>query len=191
MELLRKVVFLDRDGVINRDSPDYIKDWSEFEFIPGSIDAIRDLTRNGFVSILITNQSALSRRLISRQKFEHVHAMMCKTIATGGGKIADIFFCPHLPEDRCDCRKPEPGLIFQARRKYNIDLAQAYMIGDSAKDIECARNAGCGRAILVKTGRDLGVEKDLNAKRIVADYVAEDLADAARWIIQLHCDDEL
>jgi D-glycero-D-manno-heptose 1,7-bisphosphate phosphatase len=189
-ELLRKVVFLDRDGVINRDSPDYIKDWSEFEFIPGSIEAIRDLTQNGFVSILVTNQSALSRRLITRQKLEYVHAMMCKAIAAGGGKITDIFFCPHLPDDGCDCRKPQPGLIFQARRKYNIDLTQALMIGDSAKDIACARTAGCGHAILVKSGKDVGVEKDLKAKRVVADYVAEDLADAVRWIIQFHCDGE-
>jgi D-glycero-D-manno-heptose 1,7-bisphosphate phosphatase len=190
MELLTKVVFLDRDGVINRDSPDYIKDWSEFEFIPGSIEAIRDLTRNGFVSILVTNQSALARRFITRQKFEYVHAMMCKAIAAGGGKITDIFFCPHLPDAGCDCRKPRPGLIIQAQRKYNIDLTQALMIGDSAKDIACARNAGCGHAILVKTNKNLGDEKDLEAQRIIADYVAKDLADAARWIIQFHCEGE-
>jgi D-glycero-D-manno-heptose 1,7-bisphosphate phosphatase len=191
MEILRKVVFLDRDGVINRDSTGYIKDWSEFKFIPGSIEAIRDLTRNGFDSMLITNQSALGRRLISRRNFEHIHAMMCEAIAAGGGKITDIFFCPHLPEDGCDCRKPKPGLILQARRKYNIDLTRALMIGDSTKDIECARNAGCGYAVLVKTGKDVGVEKELKAKRIVADYVAQNLAAAVRWIIQFHCKDEI
>ena len=183
MDLLRKVVFLDRDGVINRDSTDYIKSWPEFEFIAGSIEAIRDLTLNGFISIVITNQSALPRRLLSRQELEHIHRMMSKTIAAGGGKITDIFFCPHLPDDRCDCRKPKPGLILQAQRKYNIDLTQTILVGDSARDIECARNAGCGNAILIRTGKDCGVEKALKAKQIFPNYVAENLADAAQWIL--------
>ena len=183
MDFLRKVVFLDRDGVINRDSPDYIKSWPEFEFIAGSIEAIRDLTLNGFISIVITNQSALPRKLLSHQELDHIHRMMSKTIAAGGGKITDIFFCPHLPDDGCDCRKPKPGLLLQAQRKYNIDLGQTILVGDSAKDIECARNAGCGNAILIRTGKNCGVEKILKAKQIVADYVAENLADAVQWIL--------
>jgi D-glycero-D-manno-heptose 1,7-bisphosphate phosphatase len=181
--ILNGVVFLDRDGTINHDSPDYIKNRSEFKFISRSIEAIRRLTLGKFTSIVITNQSALARKLISLDELNHIHAMMETAIISGGGKITDIFFCPHLPNEGCDCRKPSPGLLLQAQCKYNIDLEMSIMVGDSAKDIECARNAGCGRAVLVKTGNDDAAEDILNAKKIAVDYTAKDLFDAANWIL--------
>jgi D-glycero-D-manno-heptose 1,7-bisphosphate phosphatase len=181
--ILYKVIFLDRDGTINHDSRDYIKSRSEFKFISGSIEAIRLLTHSGFTSIVITNQSAIARKFISREELDHIHAMMKDAIVSGGGKIADIYFCPHLPTDGCECRKPAPGLMFQAQRKYNFDLSKSIMVGDSAKDIECARNAGCGKAVLVKTGKDHEAENILKAKQMVADYTAENLYDAAQWIL--------
>ena len=177
------VVFLDRDGTINHDSPDYIKNRSEFKIMPGSIEAIRLLTLSGFTSIIITNQSALARKLISPDELDHIHAIMKAAIRSGGGKITDIFFCPHLPNEGCDCRKPAPGLLLQAQLKYNIDLPTSIMVGDSAKDIECARNAGCGKAVLVKTGKDAAAEDMLKSKQIDADYTAIDLFDAANWIL--------
>lgn len=180
---MRKVAYLDRDGTINQDSPDYIKSRSEFKFIPGSIEAIRLLTLNGFTSIVVTNQSALARKFISPGELDYIHAMMKDAIVSGGGKITDIFFCPHLPNDGCDCRKPSAGLLLQAQRKYNIDLSKSIMVGDSAKDIECARNAGCGKAVLVKTSKDHEAEHILKTKQIVADYTAENLYDAAKWMI--------
>ena len=181
--LLKKVVFLDRDGTINRDSSDYIKSREEFEFLSGSLAAIKNLTLNGFVSIVITNQSAVPRNLISLRELESVHNMLTATVALAGGEIKDIFYCPHMPEDGCDCRKPEPGLIHQARKKYAIDLSAAVMVGDCAKDIECARRAGCDRAVLVKSGKEDDVEDELKTRQIFPDYVAEDLLDAAKWII--------
>jgi histidinol-phosphate phosphatase family protein len=181
--ILYNVVFLDRDGTINHDSRDYIKSRAEFQFISGSIEAIRLLTLSGFTSIVITNQSAIARKFISGPELDRIHAMMKDAIVSGGGKIADIFFCPHLPTEGCECRKPAPGLIFQAQRKYNIDLSKSILVGDSAKDIECARNAGCGRAVLVKTGKDNEAEHILKAKQMVADYTAENLYDAAQWIL--------
>jgi len=181
--LLTKVVFLDRDGTINRDSSDYVKSRAEFEFLPGSLEAIKKLTLNGFVSIVITNQSAVPRNLISLSELESVHYMLTETVALNGGEIKDIFYCPHMPEDGCECRKPEPGLIYQAREKYEIDLSSAVMVGDNAKDIECARRAGCGRAVLVKSGKDDDVEAELKTRQIFPEYVAEDLLDAAKWII--------
>jgi D-glycero-D-manno-heptose 1,7-bisphosphate phosphatase len=180
---LNSVVFLDRDGTINHDSPDYIKNRSEFKIIPGCIEAIRLLTLSGFTSIVITNQSALARKLISAGELDHIHAFMKAAITSGGGKITDIFFCPHLPNEGCNCRKPATGLLLQAQLKYNIDLPGSIMVGDSAKDIECARNAGCGKAVLVKTGKDDAVEDMLNAKQIDADYIAKDLLEAANWIL--------
>ncbi len=181
--ILNSVVFLDRDGTINHDSPDYIKNRSEFKIMPGSIEAIRLLTLSGFTSIIITNQSALARKLISPDELDHIHAIMKAAIRLGGGKITDIFFCPHLPNEGCDCRKPAPGLLLQAQLKYNIDLPTSIMVGDSAKDIECARNAGCGKAVLVKTGKDAAAEDMLKSKQIDADYTAIDLFDAANWIL--------
>ena len=181
--ILNGVVFLDRDGTINHDSPDYIKNRSEFKIIPGSIEAIRLLTVSGFTSIIITNQSALARKLISPDELDHIHAVLKAATLSGGGKITDIFFCPHLPDEGCDCRKPAPGLLLQAQLKYNIDLPSSIMVGDSAKDIECARNAGCGQAVLVKTGKDDAAEDRLKSKQIDADYTAIDLFDAANWIL--------
>jgi len=181
--LLKKAVFLDRDGTINRDSTAYIKSREEFEFLPASLEAIKNLTLNGFVSIVITNQSAIPRNLISTGELDIIHDLMAQTVAENGGEIKDVFYCPHMPSDGCDCRKPEPGLIYQAREKYGIDLSQSVMVGDSAKDIECARRAGCGRAVLVKSGLHDGVEDELKSRRLQADYVAKDLYEAAQWII--------
>ncbi len=181
--MLKKIVFLDRDGVINQDSSDYIKNWSEFEFLPGSIDAMTRLTLNGFITIVITNQSVINRQMVSGEELEYIHTMMREAVRSGGGEIKDIFFCPHTPEDGCDCRKPKPGLICQAQKKYQIDLLSACMIGDSAKDIECARNAGCGRAVLVRTGNGMTAEKMLEEKKIIPDYIAENLYQAVNQLI--------
>lgn len=184
--LLKKVVFLDRDGTINRDSADYIKSRSEFEFLPGSLEAIKELTLSGFNAIVITNQSAVPRKLISRRELDQIHRMMCRAIESAGGKITDVLFCPHMPEDHCQCRKPRPGLILQAQKKYGIDLASAVMVGDSAADVACARDAGCGISILVKTGDSRKAARQLTQKGISPDYVAKDLLDAARYIINAY-----
>ncbi len=181
--MLKNVVFLDRDGVINRDSPDYIKSWSEFKFLPGSLDAIKLLTLNKFITIIITNQSVINRNMVSSDGLEYIHSMMKSTFKSGGAEIKDIFYCPHIPEDRCDCRKPEPGLILMAQKTYHIDLANSVMVGDSVKDIMCARNAGCGHSILVKTGNGVNSEKILAKKNISPDHVSENLLDAAKWIV--------
>ena len=181
--MLKKVVFLDRDGTINQDSDAYIKNWSEFEFLPRSIEALRRLTAAGFRIIVITNQSAVPRKLISPAELDHIHSKMKAVVESGGGKIWDVFFCPHMPEDGCDCRKPLSGLIFEAQKKYQIDLAASAMIGDSARDIECAHNAGCGISILVKTGNYQKAKSRLAGANLRADYVAADLNDAAEWLI--------
>jgi D-glycero-D-manno-heptose 1,7-bisphosphate phosphatase len=189
MGLLRKVIFLDRDGTINRDSAGYIKSRSEFDFIPGSIEAIRNLTVNGFTSIVITNQSALARKYVTPEELVAMHELMSNAIASEGGKITDVFFCPHMPDEGCDCRKPAPGLILQARQKYNIDLADSILVGDSIKDIVCGRNAGCGGMVLVKSGIDPDVEEKLKEKQLAADHVAEDLLEAVEWIIDRYSSD--
>ncbi len=178
-----KVVFLDRDGVINEDSPAYIKSWSEFRFLPGSLEALRHLNANGFTTIVITNQSAVNRGLISEPLLLEIHDNMQQVAEAADGCIADIFFCPHRPDEACACRKPEPGLIHQAQRRHAVDLKKSWMIGDSVKDIECARRAGCGGTILVRTGNGRLSERILLGEETPPDYIAEDLLDAVHWIL--------
>ena len=178
-----KIVFLDRDGVINKDSPDYIKSWSEFTFLPGSLEAIKTLTQNEFKIIIISNQSIINRKMISVQELDHIFSRMKAAIESEGGRITAIYYCPHVPEDRCLCRKPLPGLIRQAQLTHHIDLSTTVMVGDSAKDIECAKRAGCGKTILVKTGNGAAAEKQLAAAKLFPDVVVRNLLDAADWII--------
>ncbi|MDA8142069.1 MAG: D-glycero-beta-D-manno-heptose 1,7-bisphosphate 7-phosphatase [Desulfobacteraceae bacterium] len=179
-----KVVFLDRDGVINRDSPDYIKSWDEFEFLPNSLEALRMLTQAGYHLIVITNQSIIGRGWVDQTVLDHTHAQLRAAVAAAGGRIHDIFFCPHHPDDGCDCRKPKPGLIIQAQKKYEIDLSTTVMIGDNAKDILCGRNAGCGQTILVRTGDIAAAEQKLAELKVQPDYVVSDLLAAARIILK-------
>lgn len=180
---LKKVVFLDRDGVINADSPDYIKSWEEFSFLPGSLQALADLTHAGYHLIVITNQSMIGRGMVPLPVLEEMHRRMRQTVEQAGGMIHDILFCPHRPEDHCRCRKPEPGMILEAGRRHGIDLSSAVMIGDNAKDVICGRNAGCGATILVRTGCGETALKELGAAGIRADAVAADLEAAANMIL--------
>jgi D-glycero-D-manno-heptose 1,7-bisphosphate phosphatase len=181
---LYNVVFMDRDGVINRDSPAYIKSWAEFEFLPGSLEALAALNQAGFETIIITNQSAVHRGLISEAGLHQMHHQLLVTVRAHGGRIRDIFFCPHVPEEGCSCRKPKPGMIERACRKYDIDPKTTTMVGDSAKDIFCARNAGCGWTVLVRTGNGDPASRELKSKGVPIDFLAANLADAAAWIIR-------
>ncbi len=182
-ELNKRVVFLDRDGVINQDSPDYIKTPEEFNFLPGSAEGISKLSKKGYDVIIITNQSVINRKMVTGKVLDEIFSKMKNGVIAEGGEINDIFFCPHTPDDKCTCRKPAPGLILNAQKKYGIDLKSSVMVGDSAKDIEAARNAGCGLAVLVKTGNGIKAESALKEKNIIPDYIAEDLFDAVNWII--------
>lgn len=176
-------VFIDRDGVINEDSPDYIKSPGEFEFISQSPAAVALLNRYGCEVMLITNQSAVGRKMITCQILESIFNKMHKGIEAAGGRIKDIFYCPHTPEEGCACRKPAPGMILSAMEKHGIDPAETVMVGDSAKDIECGINAGCAATVLVATGNGPRARRSLAEKGICPDYYARDLYDAVRWLI--------
>jgi D-glycero-D-manno-heptose 1,7-bisphosphate phosphatase len=183
---MQYTVFLDRDGVINVDSSDYIKTESEFVFINKSPQAIAMLKDADFDVIVITNQSVVARKYASKEVLHKIFHKMKSGVKDAGGTIKDIFYCPHLPDDGCECRKPNPGLIVQAKDKYNIDLKHSCMVGDSAKDIECAKNAGCGLSVLVKTGNGKKAEILLEDKGIKPDFVAENLFDAVKWIVSIN-----
>jgi len=178
------VVFLDRDGVINHDSPAYIKSLAEFEFLPRSLPAIQKLTQNNIKTIVITNQSALHRGLISQETLDAIHTAMTAEVRNRGGRIHDIFYCPHTPQEKCICRKPASGMIESAQKKHRIDLSLAGMVGDSAKDIACARRAGVRYAVLVKTGNIVKARQEMKALAVTPDLVAQDLYEAVEWLLE-------
>lgn len=182
MNRISKAVFLDRDGVINVDRPESVCNLSEFVFIPGSIEAIAELTRRGFTIFIITNQSAVGRGLLDSDELDRITAYMTDKIRSGGGDIAGIYFCPHRPEEGCQCRKPEPGLILQAARDHGIDLFSSVMVGDRAGDIESAGRVGCALTVLVgpEAGREMRI---LSEKGFTPDAVLPDLSRAADWIM--------
>ncbi len=176
-------VFLDRDGVINRDSPLYIKSPDEFHFIPGAPEAIALLTDHGCDVILITNQSAIGRKMITLKTLDAIFAKLKLGVEKAGGSIKDIFFCPHTSDAGCDCRKPLPGLILNAIACHGINPVKSVMVGDSAKDIQCGLAAGCPRNILVATGNGKVAARELEKQGISPDFFGKALHDAAQWII--------
>ncbi|PIZ04557.1 MAG: D-glycero-beta-D-manno-heptose-1,7-bisphosphate 7-phosphatase [Gammaproteobacteria bacterium CG_4_10_14_0_8_um_filter_38_16] len=142
---------LDRDGVINIDSPDYIKSADEWIPIPGSIEALVLLVKAGHSIVIATNQSGLNRGLFSLHDLDHIHQKMLKMISRAGGKIERIYFCPHRPDEGCDCRKPKTGLFEKMKQDFKLNLAEVIYIGDSQKDVDVAKAVGC-QFVLVKTG---------------------------------------
>ena len=147
-----RLVLLDRDGVINEDSDNYIRSADEWIPIPGSIDAIARLSQAGFTVGVCTNQSGLGRGYFSEAELTAMHRKMCALVGTAGGIVNGIFFCPHLPDANCDCRKPRPGLIDQAAAAFNTSAKNAPFVGDSIKDLQAAVARDC-QPILVKTGK--------------------------------------
>jgi len=145
------LVIMDRDGVINQDSKDYIKSPKEWISIPHSLNAITRLNNAGHQVIVATNQSGIGRGYYSLDELEQIHQKMKDELSAIGGRIDGIYCCPHTPEDGCDCRKPKPGLLLQIAKDLNADLKQAYLIGDSLRDIQAAQAVGC-LPVLVKTG---------------------------------------
>ncbi len=138
-----KIIFLDRDGVINKKAPehDYIKKWEEFKFLPNVDTAIKLFNEAGFKVILITNQRGIARGIMSMDDLHIIHKKMCKELALKKAKIDDIFVCPH-DIGQCTCRKPQIGLFLQAEQKYQVDKEKSYMIGDSKTDIKAGKKYG-------------------------------------------------
>jgi D-glycero-D-manno-heptose 1,7-bisphosphate phosphatase len=146
------LVILDRDGVINFDSDDYVKSPAEWRPIPGSLEAIARLNRAGYRVVVATNQSGLGRGLFDIETLNAIHDRMRTALAEVGGSIEAIFFCPHRPQDQCACRKPKPGLLNDIAGRLRVSISGVPAIGDARRDIEAAVAAGA-RPILVLTGK--------------------------------------
>lgn len=175
-----RVVVLDRDGVINQESAEFVKTTDEWKPLAGSLNAIAELSRAGFLVTVATNQSGVGRGLLTTETLEAIHRKMIDCARAAGGKIDGIFVCPHRPDEGCDCRKPKPAMLQQIAIRFSCDPAGMHVIGDSIRDLEAAQSVGA-RPILVRTGNGRKSEKLLPANSPVR--VFDNLADAARALI--------
>ena len=176
------LIVLDRDGVINRDSREFIKSAAEWVPLPGSIEAIASLSRAGFTIAVASNQSGLGRGLFDRRALAAMHRKFRRLVTNAGGRIDRIVVCPHTPDDGCDCRKPKAGLLHRLARYYDTDLRGVPVVGDSLRDLEAAVSAGA-RPILVRTGNGRKTEAALG-RAFGSTEVFDDLAAVAAALVK-------
>jgi len=177
---MKKLVILDRDGVINYDSDAYIKSPAEWQAIPGSLEAIAKLNKAGFLVAVATNQSGIARGLFNETTLAQIHEKMQNALQEYGGHIDAIFYCPHGPDNHCECRKPKPGLFYGIAEYFNCELMGAPAIGDSIRDIEAAVSVGC-KPILVQTGKKIEMNHPIIQQEKVAIFA--DLEQATEYIL--------
>jgi D-glycero-D-manno-heptose 1,7-bisphosphate phosphatase len=174
-----RLVMIDRDGVINEDSGEFIKSVAEWRPIAGSLEAIAALHRAGFAVAVVTNQSGVGRGLYDIATLEKIHEHMRERVRAAGGELAGVYYCPHLPEAGCECRKPKPGMFRALERELGVSVAGAVYIGDRLSDVEAAEAVGA-RPILVRTGTGAATVALLGSRRVP---VFDDLAAAARGLL--------
>ena len=150
---MNSTIFLGRDGVIIENRENYVRSWNDVAFIPAALKALRSAYISPYKIILITNQSAIGRRLITLEQAEEINQRVVKVVTESGGRIDATFMCPHAPGEACNCRKPLPGLFLQAAEKFNLDLGRSFMVGDALSDLQAGRAAGVRETMLVRTGR--------------------------------------
>ena len=181
-----KLVILDRDGTINEDSPDYIKSAAEWIPLPGALEAIARLNHAGWQVVVASNQSGLGRGLFDVASLNAMHTKMHKMLAKVGGRIESIFYCPHGPEEACQCRKPMPGLFEQIRDRFGVDLRGVPSVGDSARDLLAGVELGC-EPHLVLTGKSESLRGQVLPPSFPAHTRVHDNLDAfARSLIAQH-----
>lgn len=175
-------LFLDRDGVLNEDRPDSVKNWGEFRFVPGALEALAQLAHARIPVVVVTNQSIVGRGVVARQTVVEIHERLVAAVRAAGGDILAIHSCFHAPDAGCACRKPAPGLLLEAAREHGFELSRVAFVGDDARDLEAARSAGAV-PVLVLTGKGRAAEARVRAREIEARHIFPDVAAAARAAI--------
>jgi D-glycero-D-manno-heptose 1,7-bisphosphate phosphatase len=175
-----KLIILDRDGVINQDSEQFIKNTTEWKPIPGSLEAIAKLNHAGYRVVVASNQSGIGRGLLDMGALNAINDKMYRVLAQVGGRIDALFYCPHAAEANCDCRKPKPGMFIDIAQRFNVDLAGVPSVGDSLRDLQAAAAAGA-QPILVLTGK--GAKTRAAGGLPDGTPVFADLAQAVRHIV--------
>jgi D-glycero-D-manno-heptose 1,7-bisphosphate phosphatase len=183
---MQKAIFIDRDGVINKDPGgwtryNYVTKWDEFFFIEGSIEALKKLAESDYKVFVVSNQGGISKGYFSQKDLDALNKKILEEIEKGGGKIDGLFYCPHHDKDNCECRKPKTGLIEQAARTMHIDFKNTYLIGDSIGDVEAGKRMGM-KTILVLSGKTSMPE--LTGWDMQPDYIKGNLLEAVEWVIK-------
>jgi len=181
---LIEAVFIDRDGVINENlDGDYIKDWEEFKFLPGSLQSLKLLKANEIKVIIVSNQSGVAKGLMTEEQLKNVSENFLKKVRAYGGEIEAIYYCIHDSDENCECRKPKPGLFLKAAQDFEIDLKKTYTVGDYISDIEAGVAVG-SKTILVRTGRGEKALLERDKWSVEPDYIVSDLSEAVEIIIK-------
>ena len=185
-----KTVILDRDGVINKNPPDrgYVCNWNDFTFLPNALEAIRDLTQDGYHIFVATNQAGIGKGIFTKQQLSNIHHQMLEEIEEEGGQIYNIYYCPHHPDAGCECRKPKPGMLLQAAQEHDFEVSNSFFIGDSFTDMQAARSADAS-PILVLTGHGrktyeqyINIDSTMNTYK--PDKIFTNLYTASRWLLR-------
>ncbi|OGW75396.1 MAG: hypothetical protein A2Z72_03015 [Omnitrophica bacterium RBG_13_46_9] len=182
---MSKVIFIDRDGVINRDpggwtEHSYVTRWEDFIFMPNAISALKRLNESGFEIVVISNQAGVSKRYYTKKMLGEINKKMIEKIKKNGAKIKKVYYCTHQRSDNCGCRKPKIGLFKQAEKDLGVRASGKFMIGDGKMDIEAARSMGL-KAILVLSGKtDL---EEVDSWKFKPDFIFKDLAEAVEFVI--------
>lgn len=176
-------LFLDRDGVIIKNRPEYVRSWSDVSIYPQALQALARISRTPFKVIIITNQSVVGRGLLSLAAAQAINQRLVSEIERAGGRIDGVFMCPHAPEDNCTCRKPLPGLINLAARELAVDLKISILIGDALSDLEAGQAAGIPQIALVRTGRGAAQAILTNPSVTQPFRIFDDLAEALAALI--------
>lgn len=180
---MQPALFIDRDGVIIENRSDYVRNWADVSIYPQSIEALRKISTSEYKVIIITNQSAIGRGIISQKTAEEINQRLVYEIESLGGRIDAVFMCPHAPQDNCLCRKPKPGLIEQAGKAHDLDLPRSILVGDAISDIIAGQTAGVGTNVLVLTGRG-DVQSALPLAKEIPPYLTyKSLSDALSELI--------
>ncbi len=194
MKRPHRAVFLDRDGTINTEV-NYLNNIDQLKLIDGTPEAIQILNDMNLRVIVITNQAAVARGFLNEDDLTEIHQTLCNMLAEKGAMIDAVYYCPHHPtegKDRylqvCDCRKPRPGMLYRAAEDWRVDLTQSYVIGDKLSDLQAGAAAGC-RTILVLTGYGREQRDQIPQSGLVPDYIADDLLEAAKWIVRREKED--
>jgi len=175
-----RFIILDRDGVINQDSDQYIKSPDEWRALPGSLEAIASLNRAGYRVVVATNQSGLARGLFDIDALNAIHRKMHDQLERVGGQLDGIVFCPHAPADNCNCRKPAPGMLKQISERFVVDLEGVLMVGDTLGDLQTADAAGA-TPVLVRSGKGSATERKIQNRP--QQIIFDDLASVVDWLL--------
>jgi D-glycero-D-manno-heptose 1,7-bisphosphate phosphatase len=179
----RAAVFLDRDGVLNQNRADYVRTWEQVVFLPGVFEAMQRLAGSPFVAVVVTNQSAVGRGLMTAQGLAAINQGIVGQVQQAGGRIDAVYACPHRPDEGCNCRKPRPGMLLHAAQDLAIDLARSFLVGDAVSDIEAALAAGC-QPVMVRTGRGHKQAAALATSGLGSVPVLADLGEAVDWVLK-------